>query len=274
MLIATRDREQLLRTRSLPSALSQTYRPGVVVIVNDGAPFELDVLRGLLKAADDAGVQLTVIENERAKGAAGAWNSGLVHLARVGHHGFVAILDDDDEWDDVHLDINVENSTNANVVVSGLRMCDRGILVTRPHVEALSDRHFLTGNPGWQGSNTFVSLDLLLDVGGFRDGLASMNDRDLAIRLLRHPHASWRLTGQWTATWHRDTPGSLSTPLSEAKLSGLRRFWRIYGSEMSRAEETKYFDRAVRLFSFGRHDIVETAANDAVAELPHGSLHG
>lgn len=272
-LVATSNRESLLRSYSMPSILAQTVHCSQVVIVNDGESLTEETRLVLERSASARDVPLTVLTNDRARGAAGAWNKGLDHLRRTGHRGFVALLDDDDAWDEDHLEANLEHAEGADLVVSGLRMRAGGRIEPRPLIDALRDRDFLTGNPGWQGSNTFVSLPLMMAVGGFRDGLASMNDRDLAIRLLRHPGVRWRLTGRWTATWNRDTPWNLSRPLSEAKLLGLRRFWRIYGPEMYPSEQAAYFERAERLFGFLRSAIELPDAPEVGAETAYGSLH-
>lgn len=272
-LVATSNRESLLRSYSMPSIFAQTVRAAQVVVVNDGESLTEETRLGLHEAASAHGVPLTVLTNDRAHGAAGAWNKGLDHLWRAGHRGFVAILDDDDTWDEDHLEGNLDHAEGAELVVSGLRMRAGGRVEPRPLIETLRDRDFLTGNPGWQGSNTFVSLPTLMAVGGFRDGLASLNDRDLAIRLLRHPGVRWRLTGRWTATWNRDTPGNLSGPNSEPKLSGLRRFWRIYGTDMSPLEQAAYFERAERIFGFHRSVIELAGLTDGAAESAYGSLH-
>lgn len=272
VLVATSNREALLRSCSLPSVFGQTVAPTRVVVVNDGVPLSEETEREVGRLANAAAVPLAWLANVRERGAAGAWNTGLGHLWTTGHRGFVALLDDDDAWDPNHLEVNAAHASGANIVVSGLRMCAGGVVEPRPLVERLRDRDFLVGNPGWQGSNTFVALPLLMAVGGFRDGLASMNDRDLAIRLLRHPSASWRLAPQWTATWNRDTPGNLSSPGSEAKLLGLRRFWRAYGAEMTPDERNAYVARAERLFGFGLSDIDVGAASGG-AEPAFGSLH-
>lgn len=265
MLIATRDREPLLTTRALPSVLGQQRRSDAVVIVNDGPP---------LRAALPPGV--VVLSNQRSPGVAGAWNTGLAHLWRVGHRGFIALLDDDDEWDAEHLAANAACAAahpGASIVISGLRMVVAGREQPRPLLRTLCDRDFLVGNPGWQGSNTFVALAALAAVGGFREGLPSLNDRDLAVRLLRHVGTRWALTGRWTATWHRDTPASLSSPGSPAKRRGLRWFWRIYGAEMTPAEVAAFFERAERLFEIPRHTILAFEDDAPPRCHSHGDWH-
>lgn len=256
VLIATNDRVELLTERSLPSVMRQTHRPPVVVVVNDGPHLARDDRARLRASAAGTGVELVVLPNARSPGAGGAWNSGLEWLSEQGAGGFVAILDDDDDWDPEHIEANLSASLDADITVSGLRMRLHGRVMERPLIENLDPRSFLVGNPGWQGSNTFVTLDLLLRVGGFREGLQSLNDRDLAFRLLSAPAARWRLVPRWTATWHADTPGNLSEPRSRQKLEGLRSFWALYGREMRSAEAHLFFDRARRLFGIAAEAIL------------------
>jgi len=255
-LIATKDREELLVSRAVPAVLSQTRRPDILIIVDDGGGLQSATQKELVGLAEAQDVELLLLPNNRARGAAGAWNTGLTQLASRHHEGFVAFLDDDDEWDRHHIEVNLALADAAPIVVSGLRMRTVDRAIPRGLIGSLDDRAFLVGNPGWQGSNTFVSLDLLLAIGGFREGLLSLNDRDLAIRLLRHPRGEWRLTGRWTATWHVDTPGNLSEPRSDTKREGLRMFWRLYGHEMSALERRAFFQRAGKLFGIATAEIV------------------
>lgn len=271
-LVITRDREELLLQRSLPSVASQSLRPSVVAVVDDGDSLSSRVVAeiGQLLARD----RIEVVHNWRSPGPGGAWNTGLELLWRAGHRGWVALLDDDDAWDPDHLAVNAKavEETGANVVVSGLRLVAEGRSVARPLVDRLLDVDFLVGNPGWQATNTFVSLEQLLAVGGFREDLPSLNDRDLAIRLLRHPATRWALVPRWTATWHLGTPGALSTAGGAAKLHGLGAFWRIYGDEMEPVARAAFLNRAVRLFGVGEHEIRDAASRYEGSRRERGDL--
>jgi glycosyltransferase involved in cell wall biosynthesis len=255
VLMATRDRWAVLSSRSLASIKVQSRRPDQIVIVNDGQTFTRDQRGVICDIVTPTPVM--VLENTRAPGVAGAWNTGLSYINDQGWEGYVAILDDDDEWDACHLEEN-ETSTqedDVSIVISGLRLALDGIEQDRQLIDRITDRDFLIGNPGWQGSNTFVRLSLLKQAGGFRDGMPSLNDRDLAIRLLRLVSSNVALIDQWTATWHINTNGtSLSSRRSPAKISGLKWFWQIYGNEMTVVEADAFFDRADRLFGVGRND--------------------
>jgi glycosyltransferase involved in cell wall biosynthesis len=219
-------------------------------------------------------IPVVLLQNSRTSGAAGAWNTGLASLGNS-FHGYVALLDDDDEWDRHHLEANqaIARTEEADVVVSGLRRVVDGIEIARSLPSDLRARDFLTGNPGWQGSNTYVSMRRLALVRGFRDGLASLNDRDLAVRLLRSPGVRVGYTGEWTSTWHvRADRETLSTPRSRAKISGLRWFWRIYGAQMSLDEQTGFFQRADRCFGVARSEIIDPGSDVPPHTYPHGDF--
>lgn len=249
VLVATRNRSELLRQRTVPSIIHQELAPSVVLVVNDGDAFPAAVCDALASIAGIASLQ--VLANERAPGPAGAWNTGLQWLRDQGFDGFVAILDDDDTWDPQHLAVNLRAASGAGaaVAVSGLRLHINGRLEPRPLLERLAVSDFLVGNPGWQGSNTFVRLAALEAIGGFDEQLPSMHDRDLAVRLLRYPGTSWVLVPEWTATWFFGTPGCL-TGRSESKLVALRRFLAKHHVLMGAEERAAYFERAQRLFGF------------------------
>lgn len=272
VLLATAGRCDLLRTVSLPSVRKQSHPPAVVVLVADGCVLAPEDVREL---AAIGGIEFVVLQNRRAAGAAGAWNTGLEFLRARRFDGFVAMLDDDDEWDENHLAANLPTArqASADVVVSGLRLVRDGVLCDRAVPQGFTDRAFLVGNPGWQGSNTFVALRALVAVGGFRDGLASANDRDLAIRLLRLPGVRVAYTGKWTATWHASSiRQTLSSPGSEAKRRGLRWFWQIYGPEMTPAEAEEFFARANELFRIGRDEILSPHGDRPPHCEPRGDL--
>jgi len=242
---------------------TQVYGPELVVVVNDGRALPEPACAALRVAVGDQ--RLVVLPNSRTPGPAGAWNTALEYLAEIDFNGFVALLDDDDEWDPGHLQENALRADRANIVVSGLRRVVAGAPLPRPLIGRLRVEGFLAGNPGWQGSNTFVQFGLLREAGSFREGLASLHDRDLAIRLLEHPRAVPAVVPRWTATWYLDTRSSLSAPRSLAKLRGLRFFWSLYHGRMSEEVRGAYFRRAERLFGFTQAEILAEAELSPVA---------
>jgi GT2 family glycosyltransferase len=273
-LVSTKNRFSALTGISLPSIRAQVTPPDTVLIANDGEVFkdsDLNMISSILQP-----IPHKVLKNSNAPGVAGAWNHGLRHLISQGFDGYVAILDDDDQWDTVHLSSNlaVVCREKVGVVVSGLRMQKDGNLIPRALITKLSHRDFYAGNPGWQGSNTFVHMREFLRVGGFRDGLASTNDRDLAIRLLMDPLTKVGFTGKWTATWCLNTKDSqLSSQDMPSKLSGLRWFWHFYGVDMTVEESDLFFNRSEKLFGFSKTEITSSGSDLPLHRKMLGDLH-
>lgn len=133
-LIATCGRLGLLLGRSLPSALKQTQPPRHVVVVMDCDVGREELEQRLASAGlvkrdpadgtwtwqlgrvpggagskrDDHVVPVSFVNNSRTmRSASGAWNAGL-HVIRgltsEAEGAWVAILDDDDSWEDRHLE--------------------------------------------------------------------------------------------------------------------------------------------------------------------------
>ena len=260
-LIATRPRFESLQQVAVPSVLRQSRRPHCLVIVSDRRSFSEEEEGALRAMAGEMPLQL--LTNRLSPGAAGTWNSGLEWLAQRGEHGYVAILDDDDEWDADHLAECVRASNQeADVVISGLRAVRQGVELLREPLNHVTRDDFLAGNPGWQGSNTFVKLSTIMRVGGFWNGLPSTNDRDLAVRLLSLPDLSVAFTGRMTATWNLGAhPDALSRPGSAEKREGLKMFLQRHGHLMTPDVRARFIERARMLFGFD-------------LELPSQAVHG
>lgn len=263
-LLASIPRLDSLRSLALPSIARQSKPPEHVVLVTDRQALSK---RCTTELADTlAGLPLTVLNNTRPAGAAGSWNTGIDWIARHYSDPYVAILDDDDTWEEDHLALCDHHSAQgrAHVVLSGIRILRQARLVA-----ALTPTHvcvddFLRGNPGWQGSNTYIRLTTLRQAGGFRDGLVSSNDRDLAIRVLDLPDVHLAYTGQPSVTWHcGGQADALSTPGSQQKRLGSAQFYRAHRSRMSEKTESAFFGRLQQLFGVAKADILRT-----LAELP------
>lgn len=141
-------------------------------------------------------------------------------------------------------------------MISGLRMIKNGIDSKRKISTNLFPKDFLIGNPGWQGSNTFVSFEILKKIKGFRNGLLSTNDRDLAFRILSVPGINIAYTNKWTSNWfHESDQNSLSLPRSNSKILGLQWFWYIYREFFNKKMEEAFFKRADKCFGIKEIEI-------------------
>lgn len=253
VLIATCPRIDCLLETSLPSVVAQTRKPDVLVIVTDKQPLsEVEIAR-ITQMLGSVG--LVILENRFSQGAAGSWNTGIDYLSTHISSCFIAILDDDDYWDWHHLAKCEEHSINAEVVISGINIVDRHNIVTSNVPSKLSSEDFLIGNPGWQGSNTFISLELLNRAGRFTNGMISCNDRDLAIRVL-DLSPSIKFTNQATVYWTINRrEDALSAKRSPQKLVGVCDFYNKYSNRMAQRQKDLFFNRIEHLFEWTQNEI-------------------
>jgi SAM-dependent methyltransferase len=253
-LVATKNRHGLLAVRALPSIASQRRPCDELVLVDDSA--EAASLGRCKILAQSLGLTASTLRNRRTPGAAGAWNTGLDHLARQAadpRKVFVAFLDDDDEWLPHHLEHCIGAlETGASLVASRIARVVAGQpdeMITPPARVSPSD--FYVGNPGIQPSNMVVRLDRLLEAGCFDESLQSCTDRDLLIRMLRISTAGYRHVTEHTVRHHAcaDRP-RLCTPGSPQRQLGLSDFFEKHSPHMETAQLQLAQERAKRLFGW------------------------
>lgn len=254
-------RLDLLVQRALPSVLRQDSRrlAGVVVVgdlVSEPSLFARAVEQALGSSWPPA-LFLDVVANARTQGMSGtgAWNTAAGR-ARVRFPGgcFLAYLDDDDEWQPSFLSTcgRAARDSGAKLVVAGLeRVSEDQVLLQLPPAR-LTQAQFFEGNPGLQGSNLFVDLELFEKVGGFDETFPSTTDRDLAVRLLDRLDAdgdSAHTIPEPLVRHHAHTGGRVTTDL-HAKRLGLQRFYERYAPRMEPAVLARSLERAKKLFGF------------------------
>lgn len=266
-LIATLPTRDSLTRVAAPSVANQTRPLDALVIVSDNATSPAGVVQALGNSMPCVPVHW--LRNTRTPGAANTWNTGIGHIAHYWPEAYVAILDDDDQWDSDHLKACEDAARTAgwpDVVVSGLRMRINGEEIPRDPPLSLCIEEFLIGNPGWQGSNTFIRLNTLIEAGLFTEGLRSCNDRDLAIRVLSLPTSRFAFTGRHTASWNLDTGRtSLSSRGGEAKRAGLAQFVALHGHRMNEGVRRRFFERAEKLFGWSEDAILAGSGTTAHA---------
>ena len=253
VLVATANRPELL-ARALRSVAQQTFSPVHVVVVDDSG----DEARGsATREVVERHPNIAYLRNSRSKGAAGAWNDGLDHLLRITpdpRQLYVAILDDDDEWEPDHLRtcFDAAVSNQFDIVAAQLWRHEDGApprLGIPP--ERLDAADFLVGNPNIQGSNLFCRLSVMLEAGLFDEWLPSCTDRDLCIRIADLPGVLYGATERTTVHHHASqTHARLSKPGGWAKNEGLSRFFAKYRGRMSADQRAAFRQRAEQLFGW------------------------
>jgi GT2 family glycosyltransferase len=258
VVIATSNRPRLLAQRAAPSLLAQTRAPDIVIVVDDSDPEMRPVNAELARSIVIPGCEVLYLENARTVGASGSWNTAidrLMAMARDPSRMYLAILDDDDSWSPSYLEkcITTAYIDDLDLVAADLRRIesasDKPILIEAPSRLIADD--FLTHNPGIQGSNLFVRLSVLLAAGGFDEAMPSTTDRDLCIRIadlgtVRYGRIPLALVDHFADSDRM----RLSTPGSQAKLSGLTAFWRKYGGRMTPVQQAAFAVRGASFFAW------------------------
>jgi len=258
VIIATKDRCDLLASRALPAVVAQTHRPDFLIVCDDSSSESRSANFALLSTLELPGCEVIYQVNHRSEGASGCWNSAVDTLfSRVEDPNdlLLAFLDDDDAWAPTYLESCIAEVAEhqLDMVAAGLRRIESAnadpLLSFGP--ERLAAADFLISNPGIQGSNLCLRLGVFLQAGGFDEELKSTTDRDLCIRLADLGTVRYARLPQVLVDHYADSDRDrLSIRGSEAKLSGLTAFWRKYVGRMSAAEQTAFTQRAAVLFDW------------------------
>jgi len=256
VLIAATDRSHLHLSRTIPSLMRQNKGWDAVVVVDDSL-HSSDQIKVNFGSAGLNGLNL--IANQRSRGAAGAWNSGLEFIRTNIGEAWVAILDDDDEWSAEHLEsCHAKITQGADAIIGGIITFVEGHTASVATHDRFSHESFLQHNPGWQGSNTFVRLSSLEKAGCFDEALACTHDRDLAIRLLSLDDFTHVRTGLVTVKYHvSDSEPAYTRRFNPIKLAGLRTFWLKHRSRMNEEQKSGFFEHAAAMFGFSQQQITQ-----------------
>ena len=259
VLVATCDRHEMLTQRSLPSILAQIQRPHHIVVVDDSSDDHVRLKNeDYIQSLEVDGVSIHYLSNTRTRGACGAWNTGIFHLADICESlesTFLAILDDDDEWapDYIFQCMNAtQNGRNDMVAADIARIKDVNQPSSQcPAPERLVASDFLIGNPGIQGSNLFVKLSVMLQAGCFDEAMKSSTDRDICIRICDLGDTKYQRVPSTLVKHYAEVDRQrMTTRGSFSKNKGLEYFFRKYMGRMTDEEIESFLERSERLFGW------------------------
>ncbi|NUM32969.1 MAG: glycosyltransferase family 2 protein [Candidatus Brocadiae bacterium] len=260
VVVATRNRPELLDSRCLSTILHQSFCAFRVIIVDDSDSQYFESNQKIIGVYQEAGLIIEYLQNSCHSGLAHSWNRAIQYANNLMPDCWIAIHDDDDTWHEKHLQLCVEAAKlrNATSVVSGLTVIKDEEKFDQPLLATLHISDFLRGNPGWQGSNTFIMARHLLTIGGYDENMPSTLDRDMAIRLLQQPDIKWAFTGFHTVQYYIESQRkALSSKGTQEKLTGLRIFYTKYAQMMDKQDQEIFFDRCSRFFGINPEWITE-----------------
>lgn len=292
-------RTDLLIERSLRSVYQQKdVNPKEIFIIDDNIKKEssdeysteyhnikwrvLNFRKEFLKKKFNDGVvpewyfHTTVLPNKRTQGnsGTGAWNTALYQSIMYGKNNFIAILDDDDEWNEHYLkkcldETKIENKESNKEFVLAVITCinrrekERDILL-KIDEKKFKINNFYIGNPGFQGSNIFIRLREFLKLGCFDESLKSTTDRDVAIRLielkntLKYP--KFKFIAEPLVIHHAENENRI-TAIHKNKKMGLDLFYRKYMHLMADDVKKLSLQRAKDLFNYDYVEIEQKPEN-------------
>tara|TARA_R110002051_G_scaffold92498_1_gene162202 strand:+ start:35391 stop:35777 length:387 start_codon:yes stop_codon:yes gene_type:complete len=102
VIIATKNRPNLLKKRAINSVLNQSLSPSYIIVVDDSADQNQCQNRLIVESIPSTNYHIKYLLNQRTLGASGAWNTAIEYLSNEQKQDFsslfLAFLDDDDEW--------------------------------------------------------------------------------------------------------------------------------------------------------------------------------
>lgn len=272
-LITTKNRESFFDT--LKSVMLQSRKPDCLVVISDSD--ENAVSREQSATEKACGIYLRERHNHEHN-YAGSLNMGIDYIVENfvierkldPNQIYVATLDDDDIWHEDYLNECCNAlSGSPDFVLSGLNYYTSNDMKSLPIVNDLSIHHFLQGNPGIQGSNTFVKLSTLLKAGWFDETMPSTTDRDIFVRIMQQ-NPRYTTVNKYLTDIHAESDNRITTN-KDKKIDGLRKFYRKYRPLMTDDDERKFHQRNHSLFSIEQED-VQTIQPSENIEQPEQTL--
>ena len=260
-IIPTHSRPEYLQ-KAIASVANQRKQPSKVYIVYDDGDSSYHEIERIASEFSSS-LFISVLKNSHTKKLSGAVNTALEQAEMEfpdTMNTFVSNLDDDDWWDISYLQ-NVSkyaDETKADWIISGLIRHDERNPngYHQPVPQTLKADMFYISNPNIQGSNLFVRLSKMLEIGGFDENLMSTTDRDVGIRLCKANTSYSVLNNHLVHHNAIDDHPRLSVPGCMRKVNGMRAFYQKHSPNMTDEEKDAFKQRASKLFSV---DIEESA---------------
>lgn len=248
-LVTTRARVRLLKERSLKSIIKQSHPVDTIILVDDSDEQETQASNMAILESLKTSIPKVYLKNKYTPGAAGAWNTGIDYINEKNPNVWIAFLDDDDEWKEEHVETCLQFTSDNVTVISGIKTIIDGNEIVRKKVKSnFSVAGFFAGNPGWQGSNTFIKAFFIKSVGSFDEKMVCTHDRDLAVRCLSNPLFKYSFTNKTTVNYYLDKDRDALTSKKKVKTTGLLQFWEKYHNIMNEKEKSNFIIRACKYF--------------------------
>lgn len=183
VIITTYNRSMKILSRAINSVCNQTYKNYEIIIINDypDNKYEIDCL---IKSRYNS-FNIRVEHNESNIGACRSRNKGI----KMATGNWIAFLDDDDEWIDNKLEVQIEYAMLGYSLVycTGTIVYDSGNIDEMPFIkDCAADPIGIMLCDNCMGGCSFPLLEkkMLYELGGFDEKLKSSQDYDLWLRII------------------------------------------------------------------------------------------
>jgi cellulose synthase/poly-beta-1,6-N-acetylglucosamine synthase-like glycosyltransferase len=195
--------------RALASVAAQTLKPEKVIVVDDGSS---DGTFEIAEAFKDQfhGIELKVL-SQKNLGAGAARNRAIDEATG----DWLAFLDADDEWLPDKLAISMEAIYKHNIVLVAhnyfaVNGSQKKLVVCNARYEAAANPYRGLYRKGFLAtSSVVVRRDAVLEAGGFDETLATAQDFDLWLKILKKKNATFRVEPDALLNYFV-TPGSIT----------------------------------------------------------------
>lgn len=258
VVIATKNRPELLEKRSLKSVLEQISTISEVIVIQDYDEECIEENKRIVYDLNKS-IKSTYLLNTRTAGFSGAANTGVYYVLKNYSNPknvYIAILDDDDRWEPNYLstclDIINKNARVDWIATDFYRLentLEKPILQTAP--DSVNSDLFLIGNPGIQGSNSFLRLSTLLEAGAYDEIQSPSNDRDLCLRLCDLNDVIYERNPNVSMIHYAESDRfRYSNPNTEIRDNGFEVFWLKHYGRMTYDQRFGFIDRTKELFNW------------------------
>ena len=178
VIIPTYNRSMFI-SNSINSILKQTFQEFEIIVVDDSST---DNTKEIVIGFNDN--RIKYIQNKVNRGAAYSRNVGIEYSN--GH--YLAFLDDDDEWTNDKLELQIEKFSNSSkdigLIYCGYIYVNDGIIIKKDIQKIDGNTHSFCLNQSLGSmSLALIRHDCIKKIGGFDTSLPSCQDWDLWIRL-------------------------------------------------------------------------------------------
>ena len=224
VVITTHNRADLL-PRAVESVLAQTYTDYEIIIVDDCSSDDTqEVIAGL----DDP--RIRSFRHERNRGVSAARNTAIFNARGE----YVALLDDDDEWLPMNLELRVRRfdsaSSKVGLVYGWRDVVDDSTGKVRPHTrhtlegdlfEYLLALNYIAGGP-----DLMVRLSAAQEIGGFDENVPLSEDLLFLTQIAQRYHIA--VVPHVISRQHAEHGHGRMTDLSFEGYLNRARFFRMY----------------------------------------------